>query len=232
LGEQLLQARAELAATLQLPPAELPETVGELQAALPTATLEAILAAARERPLLRSLKHREEAARNRVGLERAVVHPDLTLALSTGRDAPYDAREQFNRLTLSLPLPLFRRNATGIGRATTELTQAQIERQSTERDVTAQVRTLWQRLDSLRARVERLNNSVLPTLDENRRLSSTAYWAGEIGLLQLLLVNRQLLDARRDYVDAVGEFIQTRVTLEQAAGWPVALADAAPEIRK
>jgi cobalt-zinc-cadmium efflux system outer membrane protein len=39
-------------------------------------------------------------------------------------------------------------------------------------------------------------------------------------LLQLLLVNRQLLDARRDYLDALGDFIQTRIALEQTAGWP------------
>jgi cobalt-zinc-cadmium efflux system outer membrane protein len=71
--------------------------------------------------------------------------------------------------------------------------------------------------------------SVLPTLDENRRLSAIAYRAGEIGLLQLLLVNRQLLDARRDYLDAVGEFIQTRIALEQTAGWPVARATTSPE---
>ncbi len=229
LGEQLLQARAELATALQLPAAELPEAVGELLAALPATTLEALLTAARERPLLHALEHREQAARNRLNLERASVYPDVTVGLSTGREAPYDAREQFNRLTLSVPLPLFRRNASGIGKAATELTQAEIERQSAERDVAAQVRALWQRLDSLQTRVKRMAESVLPTLDENRRLSAIAYRAGEIGLLQLLLVNRQLLDARRDYLDAVGEFIQTRIALEQTAGWPVARATTSPE---
>lgn len=232
LGEQVIQARAELAAALQLPADALPEVTGELRAELPGATLEALLAAARERPLLRSLEHREKAARNRVDLERAAVYPDVTVGLSTGREAPYDAREQFTRLTLSVPLPLFRRNASGIGKATTELTQAEIERQSTERDVTAQVRALWQRLDSLKARSKRYTESVLPALDENRRLSATAYQVGEIGLLQLLLVNRQLLDARRDYLDAMGDFIQTRIALEQTAGWPVASASTSPEKNK
>jgi cobalt-zinc-cadmium efflux system outer membrane protein len=129
-------------------------------------------------------------------------------------------------------LPLFRRNAAGIGKAVSELSLAEIERQSTERDVTAQVRAQWLRLDSLRARVKRLTDSVLPALDGNRRLSATAYRAGEIGLLQLLLVNRQLLDARRDYLDAVGDFIQTRIALEQTAGWPAARASTSPEKNK
>jgi cobalt-zinc-cadmium efflux system outer membrane protein len=229
LGEQFLQARTDLAAALQLPATTLPEANGDLRATPTAATLEALLAAVRNRPLLRSLEHREAAARNRVSLERAAVYPDVTVGLSAGREGPYDAREQFTRLTLSLPLPLFRRNDAAIGKAITELTQAEIERQSSERDLIALVHTQWLRQESLLARVKRLTESVLPALDENHRLSQTAYRAGEIGLLQLLLVNRQLLDGRRDYLDAIGEFIQTRIALEQAAGWPIAPADALTE---
>ena len=69
------------------------------------------------------------------------------------------------------------------------------------------------------ARVSRLTESVLPSLEENQRLSTVSFRSGEIGLLQLLLVNRQLLDGRRDYLDAVAEFSQTRIALEEAAGF-------------
>lgn len=170
---------------------------------------------------MQALEFREAAARSRLDLEKAAVAPDLTVGLSVGEDAPYDNREKFTRLTLSVPLPLFRRNAAGIGKASSELTQLQIERQSAIRNLNAQVRNLWERLDSLQARIKRLADSVVPALDENRRLSTQAYRAGEIGLLQLLLVNRQQLDARRDYLDAMGEYFQTRIALEQAAGWSV-----------
>ena len=46
-----------------------------------------------------------------------------------------------------------------------------------------------------------------------------AYRAGEIGTLRLVVVDRQVLDTRRDYLEAVTEWIKTRVALEQAAGW-------------
>jgi cobalt-zinc-cadmium efflux system outer membrane protein len=221
LQEQLLEARAELAALLQLPPADLPEASGAIEVAPTKHPLEALLASAANRPYLRSLELREQAARSRLDLERASVYPDITVGLTTGRDGPGDARERFNMLTLSVPLPVFKRNAAGIGRATTELTHSQIEREAAVRDVQAQVRALWLRLDSLRARVDRLSNQVLPRLDENQRLSTSSYRAGEIGLLQLLVVNRQLLDARRDYLDALAEFVQTRIALEAAAGMSV-----------
>jgi cobalt-zinc-cadmium efflux system outer membrane protein len=46
------------------------------------------------------------------------------------------------------------------------------------------------------------------------------------------VVNRQLLDARRDYLDAMGDFIQTRIALEQTAGWPLDHTDTSPEKHK
>ncbi len=222
LQEQLIDARSELAASLQLPPTNLPEAAGVVEVTATTYTLESLLAAAANRPQLRSLDFREQAARNRLNLERASVYPDITVGLTTGRDGTGDARERFNMLSLSVPLPLFKRNAVGIGRATTELAQSQIEKEAAARDIQAQVRTLWLRLDSLRARVQRLTDSVLPSLTENQRLSTSSYREGEIGLLQLLVVNRQVLDARRDYLDALAEFVQTRIALEQTAGGPIA----------
>lgn len=218
LREQLVQARAELASTLQLPADNLPHVEGMLDRDAPY-TLDELMTAAQNRALLRALDHQEQAAKSRLDLERASVYPDITLGLTSAREGPSDARERIVGLSVSLPLPLFRQNAGGIGRATTEFTQTQIEKQAANRDVRAQVIALWERLENLQARVKRLNESVLPSLAENQRLSATAFRAGEIGLLQLLLVNRQVLDGQRDLLDARTELRLTRVALEAAAGW-------------
>jgi len=219
LHEQLVQARAELAALLQLPPDELPQVQGALDPAAVPSSLEDLLNAAAGRPVLQALGHREQAAKSRLDLERATRYPDVTVGLSTGREGPFDAREKIVGLSASLPLPLFRRNAGGIGRATTELTQTRIEREATNRDVRAQVIALWERFTNLKVRVDRLEESVLPSLQENRRLSAISFRAGEIGLLQLLLVNRQVLDGQRDLLDARTDLRLTQVALEAAAGW-------------
>jgi cobalt-zinc-cadmium efflux system outer membrane protein len=218
LREQLLQARAELAGTLQLPADTLPEVGGALDRDA-SYTLDDLTAAAQNRSLLRALDHQEQAAKDRLGLERAAVYPDITLGLTSAREGPADLREKITGLGVSLPLPLFRRNATGIGRASTELTQAQVDRQAAQRDVPAQVIALWERLENLKSRVKRLTGSVLPSLEENKRLSAISFRAGEIGLLQLLLVNRQVLDGQRDLLDARTDLRLTQVALEAAAGW-------------
>lgn len=220
LGENLVEAKSDLAAALQLPSDRLPEATGELVPATPTYTLERLLAAAARRPKARALELREEAATSRLKLERAAVYPDVTVGLTSGREGPLDAREKLVGVTLSVPLPLFRRNAAGIGKASTELAQAQIDRQVEERDAPARVRALWLKVESLRARLWRLEESILAGLDQNRQLSTKAYRAGEIGLLQLLLVNRQVLDGRRDLVDVRTDLRLATVDLELAAGWP------------
>ena len=222
LHEQLTEARVELGSALQLVPDHLPEVAGNLMPATPRYSLEELLATAGQRPQLRALALREAAAAKRLGLERAAVYPDITVGVNVGREGPGEAREKLVGVSLSLPLPLFRRNAAGIGRATTELTQAQIERQAADRDIPAQVRALWRNVESLHARVKRLEDQVLVSLDQNQRLSVTAYRAGEIGLLQLIVVNRQVLDGRRDLIEARSNLRLRTIALEAAAGWPAA----------
>ena len=217
--EQLLAARSELSATIQLPPSSLPEVVGELAMTPRHFSLAELLAAVDAQPRLRALVERENSATSRLKLEQASTYPDVTVGVNVGREGPGTARERLTTLTVSVPLPLFKRNATGIGQARSELSQVQIERQTTLRDTRASVNALWLRLDSLEARVRRLQDSMLPALADNQQLSVKSQQAGQIGLLELIVVNRQALDARRDLNDALSEYQATRLELELTAGW-------------
>jgi cobalt-zinc-cadmium efflux system outer membrane protein len=153
-------------------------------------------------------------------LEQAGRYPDVSLGLSVGREGPGDARERLTTLSVSVPLPLFKQNAAGIGQASSELSQAQIERETTARALRAQAHTLWTRLQSLQARVQRLQDAVLPALAHNQQLSLKSQRAGQIGLLELIVVNRQALDARRDLIDALADTQAARTALEALVGWP------------
>lgn len=224
LREQLLQARADLAEVLRLPAGHLPTVTGDLRTAPADVTLEQLQHSAETRPVLRAFEGKELAARSRLALERAARYPDLTVGISTGREGAYGARERLTGVSLSLPLPLFNHNSGPIGRAASELAQAQIDRQVAQRDALASVAALWQKRESLNTRVAALESTVLPALQENQMLSTRARQAGEIGLVQLLLVNRQLLEGRRDLIDALAELRLTQIALEHAAGWVRAAA--------
>lgn len=226
--EELAEARTRLATLLQLPADRFPEVVGELAPSRPGYSLQSLLASQGERPQLRALENREEAARSRLALERASAFPDVTVGITSAREGPQEFRERVSTLSVSVPLPLFRQNGAAIGKARTDLARAQLERATARRDGEAQVRALWTRLMSVEARLQRLSGTVLASLDENLSLSTKAYRAGEIGILQLVVVNRQVLDARRDYLEALAGFVQARIALEQAAGWSPELQPSAP----
>ena len=222
LREQWIQARAALAALLQLPADSLLEPHGSLDVSSATYTLDELLVAATNRPLLRASHHQQKSAESRLALERAAVYPDITVGVNASREGLGNPQDRIRGLNVSLPLPLFRRNATGIGRATTELARAQAQQEMVHRDTRAQVLALWARRELLQTRVKQLSESVLPRLVENQHLSAVSFRAGEIGLLQLLLVNRQVLDGQRDLLDARTELRLAKVALEAAAGWPTA----------
>ena len=219
LREELVRTQSDLAALLQLPASTFPEAAGTLAATSVPYTLQALVESGQNRPALAALAHRENADRSRLELERAARYPDLTIGVMTAREGPANARDSITGLTFSLPLPLFKRNAAGIGRAYADLTQTQIERSAAERDVRADIESLWERLSKLTARLHRLNVSVLPRLDENMKLAQVSYQSGEISISELLLSTRQVIDARRDILEATIEHEITRVSLEETAGW-------------
>ena len=217
LGENLTTARAELGVLLQLPPTGLPEASGDV-AKVAQYDRGKLLEAAARRPQLAALQGREQAARSRLELERASAYPDVTFGVTAGREGPPEFRENVVGLAISVPLPIFRRNQAGIGRAMTELTHAQVDRQAAERDVVAGVIAQLARVEQLRDRTVRLRALVLPPLEENLRLSQSAFREGEIGLTELLLINRQVLDGRRDALEAETELRLAQIALERAAG--------------
>ena len=218
--EQLTEERAELASRLQLVGSALPLAQGDLIPRGIGFALSDLLNSLDAQPRLLALAAREKSANARYRLESASRSPDVTVGLNVGREGSLGARERLTSLSLSVPLPLFKRNAAGIGQASSEATQAQIARESAQRDVRAHVVSLWSRLTSQEQRVSRLQTVVLPALTENLSLSVNSRQAGQIGLLELIVVNRQALDARRDLIEALSEYHSTRAALELEAGWP------------
>lgn len=220
--EQLLDARVDLASALQLPPSAAPEVVGDLVMpevdALPYAA-DQLLAMAQNLPKRRALLAREASAKSRLGVEMGNRYPDVTVGLRVGRDGPSSGRERVTTLSLSVPLPLFQRNDAAIGQALSDANLAGIELSSATRDLQAQIRRLWNRLDSQRQRLQRLRQSMVAAAQDNEQLAVKSRQAGQIGLLDQLLVNRQALDAERDLNEALAEYHTTRIELENAAGW-------------
>ena len=176
--EQLLDARGEFAIRLQLPPSDLVVAEGELAPSPLPYSRERLVEAAQSQPRLRGLALREESAVARLRLEQASVYPDVSVGLGVGREGSSDARERLTTLSVSVPLPLFKRNATGIGQASSELTQVRTERLAAERESSVRISVLWSKLESLNGRARRLRDSVISPLQSNPAISPTGARSG------------------------------------------------------
>lgn len=219
LNEQLLRARAQLAATLQLGETELPAVTGELMPAASSYTLSDLLDKLATRPAMQSLLVKESAARSRLQLQQMLKYPDLTVSLVNSREATMAGDDNITSVGLSLPLPLFRRNGAGIGRATAEFTQSEINRAALTRNAKAAIQAAWLRRENIRERVSRLDKEVYPRLEQNLKLAKIAFENGEIALPQLLILQRQTVDAQRDIIDAQKDIRLVQVELEYLSGW-------------
>jgi outer membrane protein TolC len=63
-----------------------------------------------------------------------------------------------------------------------------------------------------------LTSEALPGLDENEQLATRSFDSGQIGLPDLLLIRRELLETRFQYVDALIEAALARVELDAVLG--------------
>ena len=219
LNEQLVRARAQLAATLQLGEAELPVVSGELMPVANTYTLTDLLEKLTARPAIQSLDVKESAARSRLALQKNLTYPDLTVSVNNSREATIAGDDNITSLGVSLPLPIFRRNGAGIGRATAELMQSEINRTALTRNAKAAIQAAWLRRENIRERISRLDKEVYPRLEENLTLAKLAFENGEIGLPQLLILQRQAVDAQRDIIDAQKDMRLVQIELEYISGW-------------
>lgn len=201
---------------LQLSLDALPEVADDSGPPAAPAGRQALLDRIAQRPDLLALERRVEAARRRVDLERSVRSPDVTPGISGGQDGLYDSRESFAMLSISMPLPVFRRNDAGIGRALAELTQAELEQRAALGAARAELASLFDVYSTLDERVRRLRTEVLPAVDENLRLSRRARQAGEIAVPQLLIVSRQAIEARRELLEAQLEQRLAAIAIEAA----------------
>lgn len=214
--ETLSRARGELAALLQLPLDTLPEVSGEPGQPTVPGARQALLDRVAQRPDLLALERRVEAARRRVDLERAARSPDITPGITGGREGLYDTRETFAMLSISMPLPIFRRNDAAIARAMADLTQAELDQRAALSSARAGLASLFDVYATLEERVRRLRTEVLPAIKENLRLSRRARQVGEIAVPQLLIVSRQAIEARRELLEAQSEQRQVAIAIEAA----------------
>ena len=206
-------ALGELRALLAFSPEQEIKIGGEFQVSR-SYDLQDLLARATDRADIRALQSELDAANAEVRLGRALAWPEFGIG---GR---YEREEGDDRLlgAVRLTLPLFDRGQGVRAEARARVHRLELELEAARREVRREVRTAFEVYLQQTAAVEELARNALPVLEENESLSRESYEAGQISLAELLLVRREILETRNDYLSRLLDAAIAVADLEASAG--------------
>jgi cobalt-zinc-cadmium efflux system outer membrane protein len=189
-------ASADLAAMLQLTDDDLPGVTGELAwPALPD--LAAVQAAAAAQPALAGLAARQAQAQAVRRLAGAAAWPEVGMFGGWGREEDVD----IVHFGLIVGLPVFARGQGERRAADAEVLAAGIELEAAQRTVVDQAARAWHRQRAVLAASDTIGGEAAAALAASVDLAEESYRLGEIALDEVLLVQREQLEARRELND-------------------------------
>jgi len=211
---------AELRRLLALPPGGQLPIEGDLvpteRLATDPTTLERRALAGRHD--LESLDHLVRAQVEEIELARSEAWPNLTLSATYSHE---EGTDHIMGVGLSIPLPLFNRNQGRIAEARARAERARSQLESGRLLVQREVALAYRRYQTAREVVEVFDRNILAQVTENLQLLRTSFRAGKIGPIQVLLVQRDLVRTRQEYIESVAELLRARARLELAVGGEV-----------
>lgn len=203
LGRAIAPAiRADASLTLPLPPGDLP--------ALQQMALE-------RRPDLKAAGAAVAAAAAEMALVRAERFlPALKVGLTYDEGQGFESINRTGRLTLSVPLPLFNRRQGDADRALAELGQREASVELVRRRIEHEVAAAYQQVLTSRQILVAFTSGILPDQDRNFRLLRDGYNLGEFRITDVFVGQREFIEAREAYLDAVAAFNAAAAELYRA----------------
>ena len=157
-----------------------------------------------------------EAEAALVQAEQTFPAVNLSAHYEFSREA--EARQHRAVLGLSVPLPVFNRREGDL-----EIAMARRSRQAARLDlvkaaISAQVAQALERFRASRRIVEQFTRHILPQQQENFEMLREGYQLGQFTLTEVLVIQREFIQGRSRYLDAIAAFNAALVDLEAASG--------------
>lgn len=163
----------------------------------------------------------EEAARGKasLALAKAARIPELDVIAGIGRFE--DDGGQAGIVGLSLPLPVFDRNAGGILAATHQAARADYEHRAARLRAFTALTEAHGRLETTRMEALTTKAEMLPGAQRAFDAAQTGYREGKFGSLEVLDTLRTLREARARYLDVLAAYHTAAADVEQLLGIPL-----------
>jgi cobalt-zinc-cadmium efflux system outer membrane protein len=173
-----------------------------------------LVSLALQRPELRRLEAAVREAEAEVQLGRSFQRREYGVGTRYEREGA--DRVFFGGITVTLPVFANGQEFRAVGSARAARLRAELEASQTR--VQIEVRSKLLAYERSVAGLRILQTDALPGLDENETLTNRSFEVGQIGLTDLLLIRREILDTRFQYLDALLDAALARTELLASAG--------------
>ncbi len=176
--------------------------------------IETLIAQATDRPDIHALLAELREAEAEVRLGESFKKPDIGVA------AGYQREEGANVYVggLKITLPVFSRGQELTATGTARAARIRGEIEALRRAVHHEIRSAFDAYRSRSEAAQELEKAAIPSLNENEILARRSYEEGEIGLAELLLIRREILETRLAYISTLLDTRLSAVELEFRAG--------------
>ncbi|HWK11280.1 MAG TPA: TolC family protein [Vicinamibacterales bacterium] len=186
---------------------------GSLSPATP-ADLNAALQAASERPDLRALQAGIQEAEAQLRLGTSFSKPEF----GVGVRYSHEEGDQIVLGGMTVTLPMFSKGQEQRALGSARATRLRAELDAARTRVQIEVRAAFDAYNRRLAAIRALEADAIPGLDENEQLITRSFEVGQLGLPDLLLIRRETLDTRFQYLDSLLEAALARIDLDASAG--------------
>ena len=212
---ELAIARTALGALLGLPADAI--VLAAQQVELPEMKpLPALLAASADSVTVRRARRQLALQVAQTDVERAARIPDVTVSVGRQKEDEFQRRQSV--VGLSVPLPLFNRNAGNLSAALRRTDRAQDELAAAELAVASDLALAWTRYDVARSEVALLRQEVLPHAGSAYALTLKGFEYGKFSILDVLDAQRTLFQSRDRHWNALREAWRAYADIERLAG--------------
>jgi cobalt-zinc-cadmium efflux system outer membrane protein len=215
-GSALRVARARLSALWGNVRPRFDRADGPRSADIRLRSLDSLLAALEDAPLV--ARARAEAARRRavVDLERTRAVQDVTVSVGARRNEELGLNQVL--FGLSIPLAVNDRNQGALLEAVRRADQAQDELAALQVQLSERLVTALERATTARERVRALDQDILPGAQSAYRAATLGFELGKFTFLDVLDAQRTLFQARTQYVQALTDMHDAMAELSSVAG--------------
>jgi outer membrane protein, heavy metal efflux system len=211
----LRRAMIRLAENLEDPEVTKQNVALEMDLALIDPDLESLhQIALRTRPDVQAAEREIDASKERLALEQARSHPDLTPFVGYKRLA----RDNTLTVGVSMPLKIRDRNQAGIARAQADQKAAAALLDVARSHTIAEVDAAFEAFRTARDQVQTFRNELLNQADESRSIALAAYEEGATPLLSVLEAQRTRAEVRQQYFKTLFDYQLSLSELELAVG--------------